>query len=208
MKIMKNMIIRTVVNAVWVSLAWTVLVFNPTVSNKVGLICVMIYAASMLFFRPMKPFVTFFKAEKNNNDSQVLFHNKRTALVLLSVKIIILICIFFVVLTGIILSNKLLLLNLGGKGKIIPIHKAIANITLLLNSLQLGINIAVLPLPTKLAMKERIILFSAIVIAIVGAISLASYILFPLYRKFMISVIILGSIAAGYILYKRLSNNS
>lgn len=206
MRIMQNMIIRTIVNAVWVSLAWTVLVFNSTVSSKIGLICVMIYAASMLIFRPMKPFISFFKTVNNDNDSQTLFKNKRTALVLVAVKLIILIGIFIVVLTGIILSNKLLLLYLGGKDKILPIHTAIVNITVLLNSLQLGINIAILPLPPKLAMKERIILTTAIVIAVVGAISLASYILYKLYWRYILSIIILGSIAAGYILYKRLQS--
>ncbi len=206
MRIMQNMIIRTIVNAVWVSLAWTVLVFNSTVSSKIGLICVMIYAASMLIFRPMKPFIAFFKAVNTNNDSQTLFKNKRTALVLVSVKLIILIGIFIVVLTGIILSNKLLLLYLGGKDKILPIHIAIVNITVLLNSLQLGINIAILPLPPKLAVKERIILTIAIVIAVVGAISLASYALHKLYQRYILSVIILGSISAGYILYKRLQS--
>jgi len=132
---------------------------------------------------------------------------KITALVLLIVKLMMFIAVLLLALTGIVLSIKLLLLWCGGKDIILPIHKALITGTLLLSSLQLGINLANIPLPPLFAKKESIIRYFAIVIMLIGTIVLVFNIVSVLYRKFLLLAVILGTIAAGYLLYKTIDSN-
>lgn len=208
MNIMKNMLLKTVINAIWVFTAWTMLSFNPKVASKSGWLWVLAYAASVCFFRPMTLCFSSLKNIDPRLSVDLQRKNKITALVLLIVKLMMFITVLLLALTGIVLSIKLLLLWCGGKDIILPIHKALITGTLLLSSLQLGINLANIPLPPLFAKKESIIHYFAIVIMLIGTIVLVFNIVSVLYRKFLLLAVILGTIAAGYLLYKTIDSNS
>lgn len=157
---------------IWVFTAWTMLSFNPKVSSKSGWLWVLAYAASVCFFRPMTLCFSSLKNIDPRLSVDLQRKNKITALVLLIVKLMMFITVLLLALTGIVLSIKLLLLWCGGKDIILPIHKALITGTLLLSSLQLGINLANIPLPPLFAKKESIIRYFAIVIMLIGTIVL------------------------------------
>ena len=201
------MLLKTVVNAIWIFTMWTVLALNPTVTTRFGWLWVLAYVISLCFFRPMTLCLSSLKNIDPRLSLDLQRKNKITALVLLSVKLMMFIAVLLLSLTGIILSIKLLLFWCGGKDKILPIHKALITGTLLLSSLQLGINLANIPLPPLFAQKESVIRYIAIVIMLMGTIVLVFNIASVLYRKFLLLAVILGTIAAGYLLYKTIDSN-
>lgn len=206
MKIMKNMIIRTIVNAIWVFTVWGILAFNHMFTHKIGWLWVIVYAISMLVFRPMKPFFSSLKTVDVHINSDIQIKNKRSALALLSVKVIILLGMIGVVSTGVILSSKLLIFYFGGEDKLMSIHKVLVTVTLLFNGFQFGVNLAVFPLPKDFAKKEIIIRYFEIAIMIIGVVILIAYKSSVLYRHFLLLTVILGTIAAGYLFFKQISS--